>query len=197
MFNLSAGHLRCALLWQPDDYAMRWPGFIQKFLYSCYGDRDEPVDGGPVPARRFEIRTQSDPEPPREAAHELQPTAEAGPASSAAPSERHQSEQTQSDQTQATTQPTSVDTSTKVDSDPDEITSAKTSPTSVTHVRADPDEITPVEPKRTMYTNVSEALEDRKKMFDRLRRRPDDIAPPTEIPPRAPSTSNGSKATAP
>jgi hypothetical protein len=163
---------------------MRWPGFIEKFLYSCFGDRDQPIDPGPAPPNRRVVATQQTAaEPANEAPQAEQPGDTAVAESSGTTSERQQSEQSQSDTTQPTTQPTSIEPSTKVDSDPDEIAPTKAVPqitASVPHAESDPDAITPVTPPAPMYKNVKQALEDRRSLYERLRRKPESEIPPTD-----------------
>ena len=164
---------------------MRWPGFLERFLYSCFGDRDEPIDPGPAPPSRRVVATQQTAaEPANEVPQVELPRHTAVAESSAATSERQQSEQSQSDATQPTTQPTSIQSSNKVDSDPDQIAPTKAVPpitAPVPNAESDPDAITPVTPPATMYKNVKQALDDRRSFYERLRRKPEDETPATDF----------------
>lgn len=87
-----------------------------------------------------------------------------------ASSERQHSE---SDATQETSKPQSVGSTTKVDSNRDVITPVmRPSHASDASVRpeSDPDKIAPVNDQQGQYGNVANALEDRRKLFERLRR---------------------------
>lgn len=163
---------------------MRWPSSFQKFLYGCFGDPDEPVDPGPAPAgKKQSSKRPANPEPADAPELPEQRQGTVAAESSRTASERQQSEQSQSDSTQLATQPTSIESSSKVDSDPDDIPPTKpTSPPPAVAAKspADPDVITPVEPPKATYVSVTEALEDRRKLFERLRRRPEGEISPTD-----------------
>lgn len=156
---------------------MGWAGFFERFLYSCFGDRDEPTDPGATPPRpKVDTSRPANPEPPNETVKDEQQGQATVAESSGTTSERQQSEQSQSDATQSTTQTTSAESSAKVNSDADEITPSRRAPQSSSPTAvgvSDPDEITPVTPSVSRYANVKDALEDRRKLYERLRRKPE------------------------
>ena len=167
---------------------MRLPGF----LYSCFGDRDKSSDPKPAPPSRRVVATQQTAAEPANGIAKAKPSRDAAvTASSGSTSERQQSEQSQSDATQPTTQPTSIQSNTKVEGNPDEIAPAKAVPqpaASAPNAESDPDAITPVTAPAPMYQNVKQALEDRRSLYERLRR--PQSGTPTAIPQQASQQSN-------
>ena len=151
---------------------------MKRILRSCYGDKDEPSDAKSTPnTNRVAItkKTTTDVSNgrPLEPAYPLQTIAETAKTQS----QRRQSEQSQPNAKQQTTQSSVAESSTKVDSDIDKIASTEApapqpSDTS-NNADLDPDAITPVAPQAPMYANVKQCLEDRRALYDRLRRKPE------------------------
>ena len=175
---------------------MKRPGLLQKLLQGCFGHVDELRESEPKDSRndadnvRPAILKIPD-QPAQEEPHREAVIAE----SSRTASERQQSDQSHSDAIRSETQPTSVESSSKIDSDADEITTSKSVPPAP-EASADPDAIMPVEPPKAKYVSVKEALEDRRKLYERLRRKPDGESPSAESPATnatAVSTTDGKK----
>lgn len=177
--------------------AMKKTGFFQRLLSGCFG-REQTTDDSELEAPRKEedVARPAALEAPSQSVQHEPPPDEAGAESSHTASERQQSDQSQSEATQPTTQPTSVETSSKVDSDLDEITATKPAPQPGVTVTTDcdptdPDAITPVDAPMTKYVSVKEALIDRQKLYDRLRRRPVDQTPSTAPPSTSQQATGG------
>lgn len=168
---------------------MKKNGFFQRLLSGCFGRKHDSEESELEAARKKEVAAPpAVSEAPNASIQPKPPQEEAVAESLRSASERQESDQSQSEATQPTTQPTSVETSSRVDSDPDEITATKPAAqpgsTATTAIDpADPDAITPVDAPMMKYVSVKEALVDRQKLYDRLRRRPVDqttsTAPPS------------------